>query len=375
MNVLVLAAHGLNCRWLGPYGNEWVATPAADALACEAIVFDQHFADEPTAAGFRNALPTGVIQALRDASVTAAFLDDRKAGPADDRPWDRTYQTNPTAHPTPAAALRAALSSALDALAGRSPWLLWVETDRLVPEWDFELETYQQYAADTGRFEEGEEDEDPGEPIDQPTPGDFDPDDRRLWHRLHNSFAAAVTAFDAELGSLAEMLRARDLAQSTAWVLTAGYGWPLGEHGLVGPAGSRLHPELVHLPLLIRLPGNRQGMRRVPAFTQIADLGPTLLDLFGVPARAALPGASLVPLTAGTNTPWREDARSARGEERSLRTADWAYLPPTAAGPARLYRRPDDLWEVNDLAPRYPDECDRLAARLDGRPESKEPTP
>lgn len=375
MNALVLAAHGLNCRWLGPYGNEWVSTPAADTLACQAVLFDHHFADEPTPAGFRNALPVAALQALREAGVAAAFLDDRKERPDDGRPWDRSFRTNPAAHPTPGAALRAALSFALDALAGRSPWLLWVETDRLVPEWDFELETYQQYAADTGMFEDDQE-EDPGEPIDRPAPGPLDVGDRRLWHRLHNSFAAAVTAFDAEVGSLAETLRSRGLDQSTAWLLTAGYGWPLGEHGLVGPAGSRLHPELVHLPLVIRLPDHRQGMRRVPAFTQAADLAPTLLDLFGVPAPSGLPGASLVPLTVGTAVPWREDARSGWAEERSLRTADWAYLPPTPAGPARLYRRPDDLWEVNDLAPRYPDECDRLAARLDGRPEPpKEPTP
>ena len=41
MNVVVVAAHGLGCHWLGPYGNAWVGTPAADALASESVVFDR----------------------------------------------------------------------------------------------------------------------------------------------------------------------------------------------------------------------------------------------------------------------------------------------------------------------------------------------
>jgi len=59
---------------------------------------------------------------------------------------------------------------------------------------------------------------------------------------------------------------------------------------------------------------------------------------------------------------------SGEGDERALRTAEWTFL--AASGPAaRLYRKPDDIWEVNDLAPRHPDECDRLAALLDTPPD------
>ena len=34
------------------------------------------------------------------------------------------------------------------------------------------------------------------------------------------------------------MFRKRGLDKSAAWILTSGYGWPLGEHGIVGP-GNR----------------------------------------------------------------------------------------------------------------------------------------
>jgi arylsulfatase A-like enzyme len=376
MNVLVVAAHGLGCHWLGPYGNVWVSTPAADALAAEAVVFDHHFADDPSPAGFVGACPPSVVRALRAAGVTTVFLDDRKDRSADGREWDFILPTDLAGQPTPGDALLAAVRTALGRLAERSPWLLWVETDRLIPPWDFELETYQHYAATSGGFaDEGESvDYSDVEPTDEPTPGQVDVDDEALWHRLHNSFAAAVTAFDTELGRLINELRARGLDQSAAWVMTSGYGWPLGDHGIVGPVGSRMHEELVHLPLIIRLPGHRQGLRRVPAFTQTADLAPTLLELFAVPRPVDVPGASLAPLTVGVTPHWRDAARSICGAERAIRTTEWAFLPATADRPARLYRKPDDIWEVNDLAPRHPDECERLVALLDGKAPPEEPT-
>jgi arylsulfatase A-like enzyme len=378
MNVLVVAAHGLNCHGLGPYGNPWVATPAADALAAEAVVFDRHFADDPSPTGARRACPPALIAALRAAGVTTTLINDRKDRSPDDRGWDRTLATDPDHHSTPGAALLAAVRSALDQVARNSPWLVWIETERLLPPWDLELETYHHYASTSGGFAAADEsdDDEPAEvePTNEPTPGPFDVNDDREWHRLHNSFGAAVTAFDAELGELAREFRVRGVDESAAWIVTSGHGYPLGEHGIVGPSGSRMHEEFVHLPLIIRLPAQQQRMRRVPAFTQAADLAPTIADLFGVAVPAGVPGRSLLPLTVGAVADWRPAARSATGAERAVRTPEWAFLAavPGSDRPARLYRKPDDIWEVNDLAPRHPDECDRLAALLDA-PSDKEP--
>lgn len=358
MNVLVVAAHGLHCHWLGPYGNVWVATPAADALAAESVVFDCHVAADPTPAGCRANCPPSLVARLRAARISTALVDDRQARTVDDRPWQYVLPTEPDRHPTPGEALLEAVRAAFS----REPGLLWIETDRLLPPWDLELETYQHYATTSGGFAAEAE---AVEPTDDPTPGHFDPNDDREWHRLHNSFAAAVTAFDVELGELVREFRTRGLDRSTALLITSGYGYPLGEHGIVGPTGSRMHEELVHVPLMIRLPGQHQAMRRVSAFTQTTDLGPTVCDLLGLTPPADLPGASLIPLAMGTAESSRHAARSAHGEERALRTADWAFLP---GHPPRLYRKPDDTWEVNDLAPRHPDECDRLAAELDEGP-------
>src|SRR5918995_3060925 len=53
MNVIVFALRGCPVAALGPYGNEWIATPNLDRLAAEGVVFDRHISDcpDPTAAG------------------------------------------------------------------------------------------------------------------------------------------------------------------------------------------------------------------------------------------------------------------------------------------------------------------------------------
>src|SRR5213082_427373 len=59
MRVVVLVAERLPLSYVGCYGSDWVATPALDRLAAEAVVFDQHFATEPDAAGARRAWRSG----------------------------------------------------------------------------------------------------------------------------------------------------------------------------------------------------------------------------------------------------------------------------------------------------------------------------
>jgi len=267
MNVVVVAAHGLNAHWLGPYGNEWVTTPALDALAAEAIVFDRHFAGTPSAAGF--AADSAPI--VNRSDCFKVLVDDRRNPIPTPHDWDVMIRPPAGSSEPPGELLRTAVRDALTHLGGRDGWQLWIDTDRLLPSWDLEYETYQHYAETTGGFtDDGPDDEDLAEPLDSPPIGPIDVEDRRLWHQIRNSFAAAVSSFDAELGQLFEDFRRTGLDQSAPWVVTSGFGHPLGEHGVVGTAGSRMHVELTHLPLIVRIPGVRS--RRVAAFTQPSDL-------------------------------------------------------------------------------------------------------
>ncbi len=118
------------------------------------------------------------------------------------------------------------------------------------------------------------------------------------------------------------------------------------------------HEEIIHLPLIVRLPRNAEAGRRVATLTQAVDLAPTLAEFFGV----ALPdahGKSLLPLLRGQVEHVREYAvagvRVGEGIEWCLRTPEWGFLLPVRPHPdeaqrePQLFVKPDDRWEVNEV--------------------------
>jgi arylsulfatase A-like enzyme len=290
--------------------------------------------------------------------------------------WDEVFDARPEdADASPLDALIRAFPSVLDRLGDVPRWLVVVETDRLIPPWDVRQDVFEAY------LDEGEEEDAEGDDVElvapwtDPPTGPFDRADLAAWDYLHRSFAAVVTSLDAELGTLFDQLRARGLDQTASWLITSDYGHPLGEHGQVGPHRPWLHEEFVHLPLVLRLPAAAEGGRRVSAFTQPADLCPTLWELLGAdPPAEPVHGHSLLPLATGKAEAVRPYACSGLvlggSAEWAIRTPDWALsvpATPQAAGTPRepqLYEKPDDRWEVNDLRVRNIERADRLEAVL-----------
>lgn len=130
--------------------------------------------------------------------------------------------------------------------------------------------------------------------------------------RTHDAYTPEVTralydggvfSFDRWLGELLDFLRRRGLDKRTILVLTSDHGEQLGEEGRPAPFGDgfynvhghTLHEELVHVPLIIRLPGQKAG-RRIPQVTASIDVMPTILDVLGLPVPPEVQGRSLRPL-------------------------------------------------------------------------------
>lgn len=219
------------------------------------------------------------------------------------------------------------------------------------------------------------EDEESGEevllmPLLDPPVGLIDVNDDTLAQRLQLSYAAAVSQADTYLHTALEQLRASGVLEETLLIVTADHGLPLGEHGLVGDARPWLHEELVHLPLLICLPGAVEAGRRVGALTQPVDLFPTILEAFGIGAPANH-GHSLFPLLHGKSAGHRDyvcaGVRIDDVAEWALRTREWALLlPEDSAAPRKpqLYAKPEDRWEVNDLRQHNLDLAENLEETL-----------
>jgi arylsulfatase A-like enzyme len=82
------------------------------------------------------------------------------------------------------------------------------------------------------------------------------------------------------------------LGDNTVIVITADHGESFA-HGYGGHAGPGLYEELIHVPLIIRLPGQR-GEVRSPVLAEQVDIAPTLAELAGVQPPSSWEGRSLL---------------------------------------------------------------------------------
>jgi arylsulfatase A-like enzyme len=376
MNVVVVVARGLRTDMVGCYGNLWIATPNLDMLAAGGVLFDWHFADRPGPGEWRSWLtgryhfaePAGdtfnLLEQLRANGVATYLVRDTRGQRAVVEPagWDRVVAVESSETEEPLDQPLTAADKALKKLAKNERWLLWVELATLLPPWDTPADFQQSYfeEGEPEHDEGGEHDEDgeqgdpdaeetpePVEPLPRPALGPVDPNDDDLYYRMQSTFAAAVSYLDAGIGLLLD--KVRDVGDDTLVLVTSDAGFPLGEHGIVGLTDAPPHEELIHLPLLVRLPGGAEAGRRVAGLTQAVDLAPTLAEAFGLRVPDAH-GRSLRPLLRGTAENVRDYAVT-EAAGLCLRTPEWALLLPPAetGGKPQLFVKSEDRSEVNDV--------------------------
>lgn len=381
MNLLVIAVDRLHAGYLGCYGNTWVATPALDRLASTGFVFDQAHAESLDPAATydswwrgthvveRAGDPSGptFAEIMRQAGLAAllaaddAVLLDHAAGATFDdvlelpaQPHDAPTATDATA--THAARTFAAVSEKLEELT--EPFALWFHTSALSGSWDAPASFRERYR----------DEEDPPIPTfttlsSQTLPDDVDLDER---FALAMAYAGQTSLVDVCLGGLLEHLEETGRDRNTAVVVCGMRGLALGEHQRVDYDDRRLYAENVHVPWIVRLPEGRGRLRRSQALVQPCDLLPTVAELLGASCyRAAYGGGrSLLPLIDGTSTSVRDRVPIVGLGEFALRTPRWSLRVVESNDRdeprAELFVKPDDYWEVNDVADRCPGVVDEL---------------
>jgi len=111
----------------------------------------------------------------------------------------------------------------------------------------------------------------------------------------YSGYLDRIGEVDLRLGQLLEFLE-QHFGDRWALFVTADHGEAFGDHQTTDH-GKTLYEELEHVPLLARSP--RFPSRRVDERVGLIDLGPTILDLFGVPTPATFEGESVAPLLFG----------------------------------------------------------------------------
>jgi arylsulfatase A-like enzyme/Flp pilus assembly protein TadD len=110
--------------------------------------------------------------------------------------------------------------------------------------------------------------------------------------RYASAYDGAIAAADQAVGELLEGLRRSGLYQRSAIVLLSDHGEGLGEHG-EAEHGLLLYREALHVPLLLKLPGQELAGTLAEGVVGLADVFPTLLRLAGATPPLALDGTDL----------------------------------------------------------------------------------
>jgi hypothetical protein len=306
MRILVLEALGLHLGYLGCYGNDWVATPNLDRLAADGIVFDSHFAERPE---FSNDHGVRIVHCHELVDFADRVL---------------------------------AASAATSACC-------WVEGPSLLPPWTLDDDLLNAY------FDEDDEEEGLT-PWRKPPLECMMLDDAAIV-RLQNTYAAVVTFFDAQIGKIIEHFPDADRALVC---VTARFGLPLGEHGMIGTPRPRLHDELVHVPLVMRLPEGAGAGQRIAALTQPADLV-AALDQPNADLWRLIRGEVEVirPFAVSTLRVGDEECRLVRTPTRAL------HVPSDPTAPRLLFIKPEDRWEVNNLYQHEIEDADAMEKELE----------
>ncbi len=179
--------------------------------------------------------------------------------------------------------------------------------------------------------------------------------------RLSDIYDGRIAYQDQEIGKLVERIRALGLPNETAIIITSDHGEPLGERGHV-LHGETLFEELVHIPLIMLLPG--EAARRISEIVSIMDLGPTLIDIAGIPKPEGLVGRSMLEPRDGLSLP------TAHGELMKpktfeiqgwyVRQGDWKLIMNSEG--ERLFHLPSDPSEDIDKSGEFPITAGYLAS-------------
>ena len=135
---------------------------------------------------------------------------------------------------------------------------------------------------------------------------------------------------DRHVGRLLAGLTARGLTDNLVVIVTSDHGEALDtkqDHGALNHS-KHLYDELIHVPLMVKVPG--AAPRQVTTPVSLVDVGPTVLDLYGLPTPASFLGQSLVPMLEGDDAPLTRPIATESGylqRARSLMPKSAASLP------------------------------------------------
>jgi len=204
----------------------------------------------------------------------------------------------------------------------------------------------------------------------------YDPPEPFKTHYASEPYDGEIAYTDSIVGSFVEVLRKHGLYQNSVIAIVADHGEAFGEHG-EERHGMFLYDETIHVPLLLKLPSERLGGKRVEERVALAEVAPSLLEMAGIPAPATMQAHSLFPFIDEAKSAASDKGKAPErpvysetnyahrafgwSELRSWRTGKYLYVQ---APKPELYDQSSDPDAVKNLAPAVRAVADTLESQL-----------
>jgi arylsulfatase A-like enzyme/Flp pilus assembly protein TadD len=316
-DVFLITIDTLRADHVHCYGYDRIQTPALDLVAQQGIRFSQAFTPSPITNSSHTSILTGLLPSSHGVSdfgvplaskyltlaellkrggyQTAAFigaviLDSKNLAPGLDRGFD-FYDNFPEVATT---------KSRWGRLERRG-----MEVEQRAESW---LNTHPGGAHFVWLHFY-----DPHDPYEPPPPYSETYKDRL--------YDGEIAYADSALGHLLTYLKKQGWYEGAIIVVVGDHGEGLGEHH-EDTHGIFLYDSTTHVPLIVKLPNEREAGRTVEGQVRTTDIMPTILSLLGIAAPANLDGDSLEPFLTAPSA----SLRTVFGETEYPLRFGWAPL-------------------------------------------------
>jgi len=120
-------------------------------------------------------------------------------------------------------------------------------------------------------------------------------------HEIKTQFAAlyddSLAFFDKYIGTIFDTLKNAGIYDKTIIVIFGDHGEEMGERSLMAAHHKNLFEELIHVPLIMRIPGLAPTV--IKTHVRLVDIMPTVLAALGFEEKILMQGQNLLPILRG----------------------------------------------------------------------------
>jgi arylsulfatase A-like enzyme len=191
----------------------------------------------------------------------------------------------------------------------------------------------------------------------QPPDGKMEKGGLRYWQDCIRNYFSAYSHGDHHLGRVWDALKASRHAGNTVVILMSDHGFHLGDRGRFSK--FTLFDPVTRVPLVIHDP-TRPAAQVILDPVALLDIGPTVLDLAGLPRPETWAGRSLWPGLDGAGDPDRAVLSIWHGNQ-AVRKGDYTLIR-YEDGSTQLFDTAHDPWQQRELGSGHPAHAAMLQA-------------